>query len=293
MSRPSVRPHLPSPLRPLAAPSLVFKSGDLNPLHLDRTRLNLAFHNEKNENVAWSNMNSTEKHHLKKGENHHHNVGNKYNSGQHKRSGRQHARKLSIKQTITAPGYDQSPTLSASQASSSPEVSPNDRDKAGKSSCSINYRSKSPRLNGADLYVVRLGWQSAPKMCCEEPDEDTATLPPSRHPTGSLHDELTSPEPAKPARTKQSPSPAKDEKQSTVLASRPCYRCILYMASVGIKRVFWTDDKGGWEGAKVRDLVDALDNMGSQSPTDASVALNSVFVTKHEVLILRRIMGDS
>ena len=65
------------------------------------------------------------------------------------------------------------------------------------------------------------------------------------------------------------------------------------MASVGIKRVFWTDDKGSWEGAKVRDLVDALDNMGSQSPADASVALNSVFATKHEVLMLRRIMGDS
>jgi hypothetical protein len=65
------------------------------------------------------------------------------------------------------------------------------------------------------------------------------------------------------------------------------------MASVGIKRVFWTDDKGSWEGAKVRDLVDALDNMGSQPATDGSAALNSVFITKHEVLMLRRIMSDS
>lgn len=167
------------------------------------------------------------------------------------------------------------------------------KEQTGQNSRSIKYSTKSPRLNGADLYVVRLGWQSAPKVCCEEPDEDTATLPPWRHPTGSLHDELTSPEPAKPARTKHLPSPAKDEKRPIVLASRPCYRCIFYMASVGIKRVFWTDDRGGWEGAKVRDLVDALDNMGSRSPTDASVALNSVFITKHEVLMLRRIMGDN
>ncbi|KAI4698058.1 uncharacterized protein J4E84_001192 [Alternaria hordeiaustralica] len=176
-------------------------------------------------------------------------------------------------------------------ARSQPMLMP--KGQTGRSSRNLKDKTKSPRLNGADLYVVRLGWQCAPKVCCEEPDEDAATLLPSRPATGSLHEELTSPEPARPARTKHPPPPKKDEKQPTVLASRPCYRCISYMSSVGIKRVFWTDDKGGWEGAKVRDLVDALDNMGSQSPTDASVGLNSVFVTKHEVLMLRRIMGNS
>jgi hypothetical protein len=65
------------------------------------------------------------------------------------------------------------------------------------------------------------------------------------------------------------------------------------MASAGIKRVFWTNDKGDWEGAKVRDLVDALDNMGSQQPGGISATLSSVFVTKHEVLMLRRMMSDS
>ncbi|KAI4693356.1 uncharacterized protein J4E88_001727 [Alternaria novae-zelandiae] len=176
-------------------------------------------------------------------------------------------------------------------ARSQPMLMP--KGQTGQSSRNLKDRTKSPRLNGADLYVVRLGWQCAPKVCWEEPDEDAATLPQSRPATGSLHDELTSPEPARPARTKHPPTPTKDEKQPTVLSSRPCYRCISYMASVGIKRVFWTDDKGGWESAKVRDLVDALDNIGSQSPTDASVGLNSVFVTKHEVLMLRRIMGES
>jgi hypothetical protein len=65
------------------------------------------------------------------------------------------------------------------------------------------------------------------------------------------------------------------------------------MASAGIKRVFWTTDAGTWEGAKVRDLVDALDKFGEEPPSDAATALNSVFVTKHEVLMLRRMMGDS
>jgi hypothetical protein len=64
------------------------------------------------------------------------------------------------------------------------------------------------------------------------------------------------------------------------------------MAFVGIKRVFWTNDTGNWEGAKVRDLVDALDRLGSEHPSDANAALNRFFVTKH-VLMLRRMMGDS
>lgn len=63
------------------------------------------------------------------------------------------------------------------------------------------------------------------------------------------------------------------------------------MASVGIKRVFWTTDQGDWEGAKVRDLVDALDDLGKEHSLGSVSALNSVFVTKHEVLMLRGSMG--
>jgi hypothetical protein len=65
------------------------------------------------------------------------------------------------------------------------------------------------------------------------------------------------------------------------------------MASVGIKRVFWTSESGSWEGAKVRDLVDELDKLGLEQPSDATTALKSVFVTKHEVLMLRRMMGGN
>lgn len=64
------------------------------------------------------------------------------------------------------------------------------------------------------------------------------------------------------------------------------------MSSVGIKRVFWTTGTGTWESAKVRDLVDALDNLGQEQPSSAAATLN-VFVTKNEVLMLRRTMGNS
>ena len=62
------------------------------------------------------------------------------------------------------------------------------------------------------------------------------------------------------------------------------------MDSVGIKRVFWTNDGGSWEGAKVRDLVDALDNSMGGVASSAPMG-NGIFVTKHEVLMLKRQMG--
>ncbi|KAK7192784.1 hypothetical protein PSPO01_01492, partial [Paraphaeosphaeria sporulosa] len=79
--------------------------------------------------------------------------------------------------------------------------------------------------------------------------------------------------------------------EPSVLANRPCYRCIAYMNSVGIKRVFWMAISGEWECAKVRDLVDALNDLGLGDAADAHAARSSVFVTKHEVLMLRRTMG--
>jgi hypothetical protein len=68
------------------------------------------------------------------------------------------------------------------------------------------------------------------------------------------------------------------------------------MYAVGIKRAFWTNNDGEWEGAKVRDLVDALE-MGSEGSEGSDGAQpgsgqenNGVFVTKHEVLMLKRMM---
>jgi len=37
--------------------------------------------------------------------------------------------------------------------------------------------------------------------------------------------------------------------------SRPCWRCLKWMEWAGIKRVFWTDENGVWEGAKVVQLL--------------------------------------
>ena len=66
------------------------------------------------------------------------------------------------------------------------------------------------------------------------------------------------------------------------------------MHSVGIKRVFWTNDAGEWEGGKVRDLVNALDNSmdGVAGEGKGGPIGNGVFVTKHEVLMLKRKMGE-
>lgn len=68
------------------------------------------------------------------------------------------------------------------------------------------------------------------------------------------------------------------------------------MHAVGIKRVFWTNSRGAWEGAKVRGLVDALeggrgDGKNNGSGTAMKAETEGLFVTKHEVLMLRRIMG--
>ena len=62
------------------------------------------------------------------------------------------------------------------------------------------------------------------------------------------------------------------------------------MEWAGIRRVFWTNAEGDWEGAKVRDLVDALglNAAGNGASEDTSA---SMFITKHEILMLRRQMG--
>lgn len=153
-------------------------------------------------------------------------------------------------------------------------------------------RTKHPKLVGADVYVARLAnsnnktpqkpWNTAPK---EAPASATAT------PTGSLHDELV----CKVAAVGPVLVARRNDEDALVWSavdSRPCYRCVCYMHSVGVKRVFWTNWKGEWEGAKVRDLVDMLEGGGNGSTGEGSgVAGLGVFVTKHEVLMLRRLLG--
>lgn len=66
------------------------------------------------------------------------------------------------------------------------------------------------------------------------------------------------------------------------------------MSTAGIKRVFWTNAKGEWEGAKVQELLDALEGSSPSIGCRKNGAndQNELFVTKHEVLMLRKSMGQ-
>jgi hypothetical protein len=161
---------------------------------------------------------------------------------------------------------------------------------------------KHPKLVGADLYVARLSNIPLPKHPSTAPSlaEGSAVSTPLSSPTlsnstvltGSLHDELTSKVTLSNPALSTASSDGDDMPCLSALDSRPCYRCISYMESVGIKRVFWTDSEGRWEGAKVRDLVDMLQGTAPTGTggSTADVAGLGVFVTKHEVLLLRRAM---
>ncbi|OQO01430.1 hypothetical protein B0A48_12985 [Cryoendolithus antarcticus] len=180
-----------------------------------------------------------------------------------------------------------------------------------KSKSNANERKKHPRLNGADLYVTRLGryQRHQPRetklpalLPAAVPDlaTDNDTPPLSRVPsisssltsslsstTSSLHDELTHSSPA--ASSASTSSSASDtDMRNCIRVSRPCYRCISYMHAVGIRRVFWTNDAGEWEGGKVAKLMAALGGDGS---AEAGVE-GGMFVTKHEVLMLKRKMWE-
>lgn len=157
---------------------------------------------------------------------------------------------------------------------------------------------KHPKLVGADVYVMRLARPCPSSSVCKKPHDGGQQVGETQHKnnsgtcstplnlstsTGSLHDELS-------CRTKEPEplvaNPENFEISQIVAESRPCYRCISYMHSVGIKRVFWTSSEGKWEGAKVRDLVDHLEGT---TATSGNPLLLPVFVTKHEVLLLRRL----
>ncbi|CAL8581637.1 hypothetical protein XPA_007325 [Xanthoria parietina] len=171
----------------------------------------------------------------------------------------------------------------------------------------VAERMKDSRLNGADLYVARLGkagksdhfdcgcrYETPPvagkhaSATSEDGDPQPKTsgmAPKTKLPTGSLHDELRFPSP--PEKPKSTGKPASKGERLTATHSRPCYRCISYMHSAGIKRVFWMNMKGEWEGGKVRDLVDALESPLPPKSDGSVDAAAAVYVTKSEVLLLK------
>ncbi|KAL8917341.1 MAG: hypothetical protein Q9208_008011 [Pyrenodesmia sp. 3 TL-2023] len=174
----------------------------------------------------------------------------------------------------------------------------------------IAERMKDSRLNGADLYVARLGRagkvnhhdcgcrldEARPMVAdaaavSETDGQQKASCPgvssKTKPLTGSLHEELRFPSHTE--KSKPRPQSVDSKTRLTATHSRPCYRCISYMHSAGIKRVFWTNYKGEWEGGKVRQLVDALEC--PNPPNGATSASQSipglVYVTKSEVLLLK------
>ncbi|KAI6887877.1 hypothetical protein KC360_g412 [Hortaea werneckii] len=208
--------------------------------------------------------------------------------------------------------YKRSGKMRSNSADEHPQPEPTLLPK-GHTGPSLNDRKKHPRLMGADLYVTRLGWCKGPAQTPRLPKPQVSSSAVTPPPTasdpdekasnqtstalssagdGSLYEELSNRTPS----PTNAPATAATLDPNCVRASRPCYRCISYMHSVGIKRVFWTTDDGRWEGGKVRDLVAALDNSMENvaaggdggGPTG-----NGVFVTKHEVLMLKRLMGES
>ncbi|CAO2647869.1 Nn.00g087910.m01.CDS01 [Neocucurbitaria sp. VM-36] len=300
-----------------------FKSGALKAVHLDRAILNRALPaKQKHEVVALPVENSAAKQQMKNEKKKHHTIGNKCNDGERQRWRRRYAYKRPATHTMLAP-CDYTTTTNARVSDSGDNLEPNHdgsststatsrklgscyemktqpvllpKGQTGQKSRSVRERMKHSRLNGADLYVVRMGRKATSPTgnsdaCCAESHSNVDTGIPTRPLTASLHDELINPRVE--TKTTTSTSSSLSEKRPSVLESRPCYRCISYMASVGIKRVFWSTNSGDWEGAKVRDIVDALDKLGLEQPSEATADLTSVFVTKHEVLMLRRLMGNA
>ncbi|OTB01440.1 hypothetical protein M426DRAFT_14465 [Hypoxylon sp. CI-4A] len=170
-------------------------------------------------------------------------------------------------------------------------------------------RTKHPKLRGADVYVCRLGnKQRCPGKRSDEEKEVrvgakqqadpvgdsllVVPLSPTKGPiaSGSLHDELLCKE-SKPAPDQSLENNSSEAciDRGNILDSRPCYRCVLYMYSAGIRRVIWTNNEGKWESAKVRDLFDQISGTNLCDGHNANKgSLGGVYVTKHEILRLRK-----
>ncbi|KAI1499881.1 hypothetical protein F5X99DRAFT_430263 [Biscogniauxia marginata] len=157
-------------------------------------------------------------------------------------------------------------------------------------------RIKHPKLRGADIYVARLGGVQETRKKAEakslvisttqaHDQQLPSSLPPNttRSMAGSLHDELTCREARVPLLNPPSDSNSIILDRHNVLESRPCYRCVLYMHSAGIRRVYWTNSEGDWATAKVRDLFNQLSGTGPSSGSNPD--FSKVFVTKHEILV--------
>jgi hypothetical protein len=288
---------------------------------------------EENENVALNTENSIEKHRKKKNEyeygygykgDHYH--GAQQKPYQHKGGSEPQLSKLNVKgtrsiDTLSSNSDDDSVSSrnikykvrklfrdtslesnTPQQPKKPPPIAPKPQQILITKKSALNTkpdvasRTKDFRLKDSDIYVARLGSSNVtpPQASRHQSHNVNSTPVPTPSPKSepsSLYDELS------PISRTPSPSTAPTNpvlEKPEIRASRPCYRCVSAMHAVGIKRVFWTNADGEWEGAKVRDLVEALekgieDDNGDGPGTGQEN--KGVFVTKHEILMLKRVMG--
>ncbi|WFD42265.1 hypothetical protein MPSI1_000906 [Malassezia psittaci] len=112
------------------------------------------------------------------------------------------------------------------------------------------------RLRGADLYVVRLLQDVESKAKAKE------------HRRRHIRSGTT---PVSNASSNVAPRYAD---------SRPCWRCLEWMLWAGIKRVYWTNADGDWNGGKVASLLFGPDD--AQTTTSSGAVLVPVHLTQYE-----------
>ena len=116
-------------------------------------------------------------------------------------------------------------------------------------------------MRGADLYVVRLLQDAVSKARAKEQRR--------------RHVRAHAPGPA-------APHAAAPTEPPRYADSRPCWRCLEWMHWAGIKRVYWTNVDGAWEGGKITEML--FGTASSLSPQPVCVP---VHLTQYEQALLR------
>ncbi|KAE8267871.1 hypothetical protein A4X09_0g4473 [Tilletia walkeri] len=114
------------------------------------------------------------------------------------------------------------------------------------------FGAPSSRLRGADMYVVRLLQDAESKARARAKRRALTTnsntsaqrTPANNSAAGTGW-----------AQTHEDEYGSGGGREPKYADSRPCWRCLKWMEWAGIKRVFWTDENGVWEGAKVVQLL--------------------------------------
>ncbi|PWN53340.1 hypothetical protein IE53DRAFT_377410 [Violaceomyces palustris] len=133
------------------------------------------------------------------------------------------------------------------------------------------------RLRGADLYVVRLMQDTESKAKAKEQRKAQRAAAAARGGASSAGQHQVN------HHERRAAADGRKEQQESsprYADSRPCWRCLEWMSWAGIKRVYWTNVNGDWEGGKVSILLD-----GEEADSDGYVR---VHMTQYEHAALLR-----